>query len=128
MQTFSARYLLIGLAIAVLVTILLTDESENVMVVSATAYNSVPSQTSGDPNVGAWGHPIRPGMKVIAVSRDLIDLGLTPGTTVRIQNMPGKYIVRDKMHPRWKRKIDIYMGRDIEAALEFGTRKLEIEW
>jgi hypothetical protein len=40
-------------------------------VVTATAYNSVEGQTSGDPTVGAWGDELKPGMKAIAVSREL---------------------------------------------------------
>ena len=43
--------------------------------VTATAYNSVESQTLGVPNITAWGDTLVPGMKSIAVSRDLIANG-----------------------------------------------------
>lgn len=97
--------------------------------VTATAYNSVNSQTKeGDPTLAAWGDILKPGMKAIAVSRDLIDDGLTHGTKVSIEGLPGTYIVRDKMNKRWKDKIDIYMGNDVKAAREWGKRKVTITW
>lgn len=98
------------------------------LTVTATAYNSVHGQTSGDPNVGAWGDRLRPGMKAIAVSRDLLDRGLTRGTKVRIEGLPGEYEVLDKMAARWKAKIDIYMGDDVKAARRWGTQKVRISW
>ena len=97
--------------------------------VTATAYNSVNSQTkAGDPTLTAWGDTLKPGMKAIAVSRDLIDDGLTHGTEVTIEGLPGTYIVRDKMNKRWNDKIDIYMGLDEEAAKEWGKRTVTISW
>ncbi|WP_018293496.1 3D domain-containing protein [Mariprofundus ferrooxydans] len=96
--------------------------------VQASAYNSLKSQTSGNPSVGAWGDRIKPGMKVIAVSRDLIKLGLRHNTRVKIDGLPGYYLVKDKMHKRWRRKIDIYMGRDVKAARRWGKRSLIIRW
>lgn len=96
--------------------------------VRASAYNSVPEQTEGDPTLAAWGDRLEPGMKVIAVSRDLLEMGLDYNTPVRIQGLPGTYRVLDKMHPRWKRKIDIYMGDDVRAAREWGVRKVTISW
>jgi 3D (Asp-Asp-Asp) domain-containing protein len=98
--------------------------------VTATAYNSVNSQTKvGDPTLTAWGDTLKPGMKAIAVSRDLIDDGLTHGTEVTIEGgLPGTYIVRDKMNKRWNDKIDIYMGLDIEAAKQWGKRTVTISW
>lgn len=96
--------------------------------VTATAYNSHPSQTDGDPNVTAWGDRLEPGMRAIAVSRDLIGLGLGHGAEVRIDGLPGRYVVRDKMAKRWKRKIDIYMGDDVNAALKWGRRSVTIRW
>mgnify|MGYP001053792874 CR=1 FL=1 len=98
------------------------------MEVTATAYNSHVSQTSGDPRITAWGDTLKPGMKVIAVSRDLIPQGLTSGVEVKIEGLPGTYTVRDKMHHRWKKKIDIYMGNDVQKAREWGRQKVNIEW
>ena len=101
---------------------------ERTLEVTATAYNSHPSQTDGDPSITAWGDRLEPGMKVIAVSRDLIALGLGHGTEVQIDGMPGPYVVRDKMARRWKRKIDIYMGNDVDAAVRWGRRPVTIRW
>jgi len=96
--------------------------------VTASAYNSVRSQTQGNPSIGAWGDHLKPGMKVIAVSRDLIRMGLKHNTRVKIKGLPGTYLVKDKMNKRWSRKIDIYMGRDIKAARQWGKRKVTISW
>jgi 3D (Asp-Asp-Asp) domain-containing protein len=96
--------------------------------VTATAYNSVPAQTNDDPTLTAWGDRLTPGMKSIAVSRDLIELGLSHGVEVEIVGLEGRYVVRDKMAKRWERKIDIYMGVDIDAAREWGKRRVTIRW
>ena len=101
---------------------------ERDLVVDASAYNSLPSQTEGDPNVGAWGDVLRPGMRAIAVSRDLLELGLVRGTRVRIDGLAGEYMVLDKMAKRWRRKIDIYMGNDVGAARAWGIRQVRIRW
>jgi len=101
---------------------------EQSLEVTATAYNSHASQTDGDPSITAWGDRLEPGMKVIAVSRDLIGMGLGHGTEVEIDGLPGLYVVRDKMAKRWKRKIDIYMGDDVRAARRWGRRSVVIRW
>nr|WP_236636894.1 3D domain-containing protein [Sinomicrobium sp. N-1-3-6] len=91
------------------------------------AYNSVKSQTkAGDPAITAWGDRLKPGMKVIAVSRDLIKMGLSHNTEVKIEGLDGVYVVKDKMNKRWKKKIDIYMGHDVKAARRWGRRKVTI--
>lgn len=105
-----------------------TPARERSLVVTATAYNSLPSQTSGSPDIAAWGDRLKPGMKTIAVSRDLLRSGLGRGTRVRISGLRGEYTVLDKMAKRWRRRIDIYMGVDVEAALEWGKRKVTITW
>jgi 3D (Asp-Asp-Asp) domain-containing protein len=96
--------------------------------VTATAYNSLPSQGSGDPTLAAWGDRLKPGMKAIAVSRDLLALGLTHGITVEIEGVAGSWTVLDKMARRWTRKIDLYMGVDRSAALRWGRRLVTIRW
>jgi len=97
--------------------------------VTATAYNSIASQTDrNNPTTTAWGDELRPGMKCIAVSRDLIGMGLKHRTRVKIEGLPGKYLVLDKMDRRWTKKIDIYMGDDVEAARNWGKRKVTITW
>ena len=98
------------------------------LTVTATAYNSVAGQTQGDPNTGAWGDEIRPGDKVIAVSPDLLSLGLERGTQVQIEGLPGTYRVADRTHSKLERTIDIYMGTDVEKAREWGRQQVEIRW
>ncbi len=98
------------------------------LVVTATAYNSLSAQTGRRPSIGAWGDHLKPGMKVIAVSRDLLRLGLTHNSRVTIDGLPGVYRVQDKMNKRWRRKIDIYMGRDVRAARRWGKRRVTIRW
>ncbi len=76
----------------------------------------------------AWGDRLEPGMRAIAVSRDLIFIGLGHGTRVQIEGLPGEYTVRDKLAARWEKRIDIYMGTDREAALQWGKRSVRISW
>jgi 3D (Asp-Asp-Asp) domain-containing protein len=128
-QKRTALYLLLILMIALIGwSACKPDYQQHQMQVTATAYNSHLSQTSGDPWVTAWGDTLDPRMKAIAVSRDLIDSGLTHGTQVEIEGLPGSYTVRDKMHWRWQRKIDIYMGTDVEKAREWGRQDVIIRW
>ena len=73
-------------------------DPEQRLQVTASAYNSVRAQTNDDPTLTAWGDRLRPGMKAIAVSRDLLDLGLTHGVRVRIEGLRGEY--RDRRQVR----------------------------
>lgn len=99
------------------------------LAVTATAYNSLAAQTDRDsPNVAAWGDTLYPGMRVIAVSRDLLDTGLVRNTLVEIVGLPGKYRVVDKMNRRWRKRIDIYMGLNRDSAMLWGKREVEIAW
>lgn len=96
--------------------------------VTATAYTSSAAETNDQPNLGAWGDRLQPGMKAVAVSRDLLDQGLSHGSTIKIDGLPGEYRVLDKMHRRWEKKIDIYMGNNVEQALEWGKQTVVIRW
>jgi len=97
--------------------------------VTATAFTSHGKQTDATPFLAAWNNRLRPGMKVIAVSRDLIKrYGMRNGTKVRIAGLPGYYTVRDKMHKRFQRRIDIYTGLDRRKALRWGRRSVVIYW
>ena len=96
--------------------------------VNATAYNSLASQTNSNPSITAFGDSLKPGMKYIAVSRDLYRLGLKHNTPVKIQGFDGIYWVKDRMNPRMKNKIDIYMGVDVKAAKKWGFKKIKIEY
>ena len=101
---------------------------ERSLVVKSSAYNSLESQTNAQPTLTAWGDTLKPGMKAVAVSRDLIALGLGHNTIIRIDGLPGEYRVLDKMAKRWKKKIDVYMGKDVEAARRWGVREVTIRW
>ncbi len=96
--------------------------------VKVSAYNSVRSQTDGQPNIAAWGDTLKPGMRCVAVSRDLIPLGLGHNTPIKIVGIDSIFLVKDKMHPRWKNQIDIYMGEDVEKAKNWGKRKLVVQY
>lgn len=97
-------------------------------VVTATAFNSVSWQTDGDPNITAFGDSLKPGMKCIAVSRNLLREGFKHNTPVKIEGLDGIYLVKDKMNRRFRDKIDIYMGINIEAARKWGRKKVEIQY
>ena len=99
------------------------------MRVVATAYTSHRSQTDRTPFLAAWNNRIRPGMKIIAVSPDLIrKYGLTNGVRVKIGGLPGTYVVRDKMNKRLHDHIDIYMGTNRRRALRWGRRRVVMYW
>ncbi len=96
--------------------------------VTATAYNSVSWQTQGNPVIAAWGDSLKPEIRSIAVSRNLIKLGLKHNTPVKIEGFDSIFLVRDKMHRRWQNRIDIYMGTDITKAKAWGRQKLTIQY
>ena len=102
---------------------------EHSMEVTASAYTMAEDETKkGNVGLAAWGDQLEPGMKAIAVSRDLIEEGLDHRTRVKIEGLEGEYVVLDKMNKRWEEKIDIFMGTDKEAAREWGKRTVEISW
>jgi LysM repeat protein/3D (Asp-Asp-Asp) domain-containing protein len=97
--------------------------------VTATAYSSHGKQTDKTPFLAAWNNRLHPGMKVIAVSRDMLTkYGMRNGTKVRIAGLPGVYRVRDKMNKRYRKRIDIYMGMNRRKALRWGRRSVVVYW
>ncbi|EGV44951.2 hypothetical protein BZARG_244 [Bizionia argentinensis JUB59] len=104
------------------------DYTWNKLTVTATAFNSLAYQTNSNPQITAFGDSLKPGLKYIAVSRDLLKLGLEHNTPVAIEGLNGLYIVKDKMHWRWKKRIDIYMGLDVKAAKKWGRKKVSIAY
>jgi 3D (Asp-Asp-Asp) domain-containing protein len=123
------RSSLFGVALALLpIAACATTPAMSSLVVTATAYNSLPAQTNHTPNHAAWGDELEPGMKAIAVSRDLLDAGLTRGTKVKIEGLEGEYTVLDRMPSQWDKRIDIYMGDDVRAARSWGKREVRIQW
>lgn len=121
-------YLSALIAVTLLLAISACEPAKESLQVTATAYNSLPSQTQGDPEIGAWGDRLDPNIQTIAVSRDLLELGLTHNTEVEIDGMDGSWLVRDKLNKRFTMRIDIYMDKDVEAAREFGKQTLTIRW
>ena len=96
--------------------------------VTATAYNSLAYQTSSNPNITAFGDSLKPGMRYIAVSRDLLDSGLVHNTKVKLQGFDSLFTVKDKMNKRWLRRIDIYMGVNVKKARKWGKQKMVINY
>ncbi len=135
-QKESLLYYLFSILLIAIVAVLINycqkQDKEDIqykqLEVTATAYNSNWNQTIGHPSEAAWGDTLKPGMKVIAVSRDLLDSGLTHMTKVEIKGLPGEYLVLDKMNARWTKKIDIYMGKSEKKAREWGKKKVTIKW
>ncbi|MCF6243603.1 MAG: LysM peptidoglycan-binding domain-containing protein [Sulfurovum sp.] len=102
---------------------------KRVLRVTATAYTSHANQTDSTPFLAAWNNNLRPGMKIIAVSRDMLTkYGMKNGTKVRIAGLSGYYEVRDKMNKRYTKRIDIYMGMDRRRALRWGRKSAMIYW
>ena len=104
------------------------DKDWDTLCVTATAYNSRAYQTDGNPSITAWGDTLKPGMNVIAISRDLMDLGIDHNSQVKIEGFDSVFVVKDKMHYRWRHRIDIYMGNDVQKAREFGRKKLNLAY
>jgi 3D (Asp-Asp-Asp) domain-containing protein len=129
-RPFIALFFLLGILILTSCSVLqkIPHEKQQTLLVTATAFNSLPKQAQGNPNVGAWGDRIIPGMNAVAVSSDLVSLGLTRGTKVRIDGLRDEYVVLDRMPPKWKKRIDIYMGNDVNAAQSWGRREVNIYW
>nr|WP_321223547.1 hypothetical protein [uncultured Psychroserpens sp.] len=96
--------------------------------VTATAYNSLAYQTNSNPHITAFGDSLKPGLKYIAVSRDLLKKGLEHNTLVKVDGLEGTYLVKDKMNRRFRNKIDLYMGTDVKAARKWGRRKVNISY
>ncbi len=96
--------------------------------VTASAFNSLAYQTNSNPSITAFGDSLKPGMKCIAVSRNLLNEGFKHNTMVKIEGLEGTYLVKDKMNRRFKDKIDIYMGVDVKAARKWGRKKVTISY
>ncbi|MDN6320082.1 MAG: 3D domain-containing protein [Marinobacter sp.] len=101
---------------------------EHTRSVTASAYTLSEAETKkGNVGLAAWGDQLEPGMKAIAVSRDLIKAGLSHRTEVEIEGLHGTYLVLDKMNKRWKDKIDILMSSR-QDALDWGKKDITITW
>lgn len=92
-------------------------ESYEVMEVTATTYTPSVRETDSTPLITASGFKINPKNpkrhRIIAVSRDL-KKKYKFGTRVKVSGAgkySGEYIVRDVMNKRYKKRIDILIGR-----------------
>ena len=127
-RTRPFRRLLLALLFVLPSAACATSPVTSTLLVTATAYNSTHEQTNGTPTTAAWGDELEPGMKAIAVSKDLQEAGLTRGMRVKIDGLPGEYVVLDRMPSQWEKRIDIYMGDDVRAARHWGKREVRIHW
>lgn len=84
-----------------------------------TAYSSTPDQTDDTPFITAMGTAVRDGI----VATNMLPFG----TKVKIPKLFGDkvFIVEDRMHPRKKNFLDIWVS-STEAALRIGINKLDV--
>jgi 3D (Asp-Asp-Asp) domain-containing protein len=82
-----------------------------------TAYNALPNQTWGDPNITASNKRIKVGY--IAISKDLYKKGWTFGKKVYYN---GRIYQIEDILPSRSMGIDIFMV-EYEDAINFGKRK-----
>lgn len=94
---------------------------------TAHAYTSRVEETDSQPTLAASGERLRPGMRAIAVSPDLLAMGIDYGTRVELEGL-GEWIVLDRMGDAHRRAVDLYMGEDRDAALAFGKRRVKLRW
>lgn len=133
-KSSSKCYFILGICLAIFLSGCKRKKDNNETVdwdticVTATAYNSVDYQTEGNPRITAWGDTLKPGMHAIAVSRDLIDLGLDHNAKVKLEGFDSIFLVKDKMHYRWRHRIDIYMGTNVNKAKKFGRKRINLAY
>ena len=94
-----------------------STEMYDVIEVTATTYSPSVKETDSTPLVTASGFKINPKNpkrhRIIAVSRDL-KKKYKFGTKVKVSGAGkynGEYVVRDVMNKRYKKRIDILIGR-----------------
>lgn len=88
-----------------------------------TAYNSVPWQTDDTPCIGAEGTDI---CEIYASGENVCAANFVPlGTKLEVEGL-GTCIVRDRMNSRYYKRVDWYMGMDIQGAREHGIRNKQI--
>lgn len=76
-----------------------------IMKVTATAYTLREAEAKkGSIGLAAWGDQLKPGMKAITVSRDLIEDGLDHITKVKIEGLEGTSTVRDEVNKHWEKR------------------------
>ena len=92
-------------------------------VVSMTAYTSRKKETDSTPCISADGTNICKYDGCVVASNDY------PFDTVVVIEGFGECVVKDRMSSRYTGtdNMDLYFGRDLEGALEFGRQNLKIK-
>mgnify|MGYP003860055701 FL=1 len=103
--------------------------SDDSQLVTATLYHAVPEQTNNDNLHTASMFEINPecpgSHRILAVSRDLEELGFTLGSVVRISQaceMNGIWYIEDRMNKRWKNKIDFLVNDKIKYGKWYNVK------
>ncbi len=109
-SSISPAYLTTGAEEGVVENLPAIKEAHEVYV---TAYSSTPGQTDDTPFITATGNTVRDGI----IAANFLDFG----TEVQIPELFGEevFVVDDRMHPRKKNFIDVWMPTR-EDALRFG--------
>jgi len=76
--------------------------------VTVTCYSSEEEQTDSTPNITAFNYKTGPGQ--IAISRDLLTYGFTPGSKVYIEEV-GVFKITDLMNSRWNKRVDVWVPK-----------------
>lgn len=88
--------------------------------VTVTAYSPTEEECDEDPTITAYQRPVKEG--TIAISRDLErELGWRVGDKIYLKGL-GVFEVWDRMHPKWRKKVDIFF-HDTEKAVSFGIKQ-----
>ncbi len=100
-----------------------TTNSRPALAVTVTAYSPTEEECDEDPYITAYQKPVKEG--TIAISRDLEEeLGWQIGDKVYLTGL-GVFEVWDRMHPRWRKKVDIFF-HDTEKAVSFGVKQAKV--
>ncbi len=113
--------ILVILVLTMNVLALISLSCNGQIIVTATVYNAVPSQTDSDPLITASLKEINPHdpQRWIAVSRDLEQMGISMGDTICVDNagsMNGQWVVEDRMNRRWRKRIDFLVHDSIKLG------------
>lgn len=87
----------------------------------STGFASSPYQTDASPCRTAAGNIVRPG----TVASNFLPLGTLLKLKVGGEELPGTFIVEDRMADRFNSRIDIWFAKSSQA-LDFGKRRVEI--
>lgn len=100
-----------------------TTNTNPALAVTVTAYSPTEEECDEDPYITAYQKPVKEG--TIAISRDLEEeLGWAIGDKVYLTGL-GVFEVWDRMHPRWRKKVDIFF-HDTEKAVSFGVKQARV--